>query len=201
MRTILIVALIGAALAVPALLCQDSPYTDHVDREIKALSSEEIEGYLAGAGMGFAMAAELNRFPGPKHVLEHRQALELTAEQAERVEQAYAEMSREATRLGKELVEAERELDRLFALGQVSEESLARAVHGISALRGRLRFAHLVAHLEVTKVLTERQIEQYEELRGYSGAHSSSHGDLHDPSRHELLPGHGSSGPGSKPEP
>ncbi|MGB1816363.1 MAG: hypothetical protein ACPHJ3_13480, partial [Rubripirellula sp.] len=39
-------------------------------RVIKSLSSSDIDGLLSGAGMGYAMAAELNRFPGPKHVLE-----------------------------------------------------------------------------------------------------------------------------------
>ena len=36
--------------------------------DIKALSSEEVEQYLSGAGMGYAKAAELNRHPGPIHV-------------------------------------------------------------------------------------------------------------------------------------
>jgi len=35
-----------------------------------ALSVEQIEQYRAGAGMGYAKAAELNRYPGPMHVLE-----------------------------------------------------------------------------------------------------------------------------------
>jgi len=32
-------------------------------REIKALSTEEVDGYLKGEGMGLAKAAELNGFP------------------------------------------------------------------------------------------------------------------------------------------
>ena len=36
---------------------------------IKALSTEDVDGYLGGKGMGFAKAAELNGFAGPSHVL------------------------------------------------------------------------------------------------------------------------------------
>lgn len=38
--------------------------------ELQALTPEEVEQYRAGAGMGYAKAAELNHFPGPMHVLE-----------------------------------------------------------------------------------------------------------------------------------
>jgi hypothetical protein len=47
-----------------------SPYTGQERREIKALSNEEIDRYLSGDGMGLAKAAELNHYPGPRHVLE-----------------------------------------------------------------------------------------------------------------------------------
>ncbi len=57
-------------LAWGATAAQDSPYTGMQQREIKALSAETVSGYLAGHGMGFAMVAELNSYPGPKHVLE-----------------------------------------------------------------------------------------------------------------------------------
>ena len=45
-----------------------SPYAGQETREIKALSRDEINGYLSGDGMAFAKAAELNHYPGPKHV-------------------------------------------------------------------------------------------------------------------------------------
>src|SRR5262245_34850176 len=45
---------------VPALVSgQTTPYAGQQAREIKALSSEEIESYLSGSGMGLAKAAEL----------------------------------------------------------------------------------------------------------------------------------------------
>jgi len=55
-----------------ALFAQEdhSPYAGQENRTIKALSQGEIKNFLSGAGMGFAKAAELNHYPGPKHVLE-----------------------------------------------------------------------------------------------------------------------------------
>ena len=39
-------------------------------RSIKALSDQQIADLGAGRGMGLALAAELNGYPGPSHVLE-----------------------------------------------------------------------------------------------------------------------------------
>ena len=57
-------------VAVGGLQAQHSPYTGLEERDIKALSAEQVAGYLAGDGMGFALPAELNHYPGPKHVLD-----------------------------------------------------------------------------------------------------------------------------------
>ena len=40
-----------------------SPYAGSENREIKALSSDEIASYLQGKGMSLAKAAELNHYP------------------------------------------------------------------------------------------------------------------------------------------
>ena len=47
------------------------PYAGLEGRRTKALSEEDAAGLLAGRGMGLALAAELNGYPGPLHVLEH----------------------------------------------------------------------------------------------------------------------------------
>src|SRR5512140_1710908 len=46
-----------------------SPYAGEEKREIKSLSADVIEQYNQGEGMGMAKAAELNHYPGPRHVL------------------------------------------------------------------------------------------------------------------------------------
>ena len=42
------------------LHAQHSPYMGMEEREIKALSADQVAAYLAGNGMGFALPAELN---------------------------------------------------------------------------------------------------------------------------------------------
>lgn len=45
-----------------------SLYAGEQGREIKSLSSDEVAGLKAGAGMAYAKAAGLNGYPGPAHV-------------------------------------------------------------------------------------------------------------------------------------
>jgi hypothetical protein len=50
-------------------------------RAIKALSEWQVSDLSAGRGMGLAMAAELNGYAGPSHVLELADKLELSSDQ------------------------------------------------------------------------------------------------------------------------
>ena len=77
---------LGIALVCPAgLLAQHthSPYAGDRTRELKALSAQELEAYVKGEGMGMALPAELNSYPGPHHVLELAEELGLSVEQKE----------------------------------------------------------------------------------------------------------------------
>jgi len=55
-----------------------SPYEGMQARPIKALSAEQIADLRAGRGMSLALAAELNGYPGPRHILELGEQLGLT---------------------------------------------------------------------------------------------------------------------------
>lgn len=54
-------------------------------RLVKALSDQQIADLRAGRGIGMALPAELNGYPGPLHVLELADALGLTPEQRGRM--------------------------------------------------------------------------------------------------------------------
>ncbi|HEV7906364.1 MAG TPA: periplasmic heavy metal sensor [Pyrinomonadaceae bacterium] len=158
-------------------------YAGEERRELKSLSADEIEQLLQGHGMGLAKAAELNHYPGPRHVLELGAQLELTPAQREATEAAFRRMQAEAVRLGRQIVERERALDALFAKGEIDAEKLRAATAEIALLQGNLRAAHLAAHLEMRRLLSPAQIRKYDELRGYTGAgqqtpaaHEHSHG-------------------------
>lgn len=167
--TILILGLVAARPAVAQEHAHDhgSPYADFTDREIKALSGTEVQGLLNGDGLGMALPAELNGYPGPKHVLELGDVLELSPDQRREVTTIFERMKTEARSLGERIVGLERELDRAFAEETITGERLNELVASIAENRGKLRAAHLRAHLGVRAVLTESQRRHYEQARGY----------------------------------
>ncbi len=158
---------------------QPSSYAGQEQREIKALSPEEIESYLAGKGAGLAKAAELNHYPGPIHVLELADKLQLSEAQKSQTKAIFDAMQKEAVRHGKVLVKREQELDRLFATGAITTDSLRSTLKQIGALQAEVRRSHLEAHLTQRAVLTKTQIAKYDELRGYTSGATSDHSHKH----------------------
>ena len=147
-----------------------SPYAGLERREIKALSPEQLSDLRAGRGMSLALAAELNGYPGPKHVLEFTEPLALTPDQHARTTSLFAEMERNATALGARLIEAEQRLDTLFTSGRATTDGVRAATADIASLQGQLRALHLSYHLDMKAMLTPQQIAQYNALRGYHAA-------------------------------
>jgi hypothetical protein len=62
-----------------------NPYAGQQHRPIKALSAADVEALENGQGWGLAKPAELNGYPGPLHVLELADELQLTEEQVTQV--------------------------------------------------------------------------------------------------------------------
>ncbi|MBI4548098.1 MAG: hypothetical protein HY707_08965 [Ignavibacteriae bacterium] len=120
---------------------------------------------LNAEGMGQAMVAEMNGYPGPKHVLELAKELNLTDQQKKSVREAYEEMRARARELGKRIIDIEQEMNDAFRNGLVSAKSLSDDAEQIGRLRGRLRGVHLVAHLRTKDILTTKQLELYKKLR------------------------------------
>jgi Spy/CpxP family protein refolding chaperone len=123
------------------------------------------DGLLKAEGMGQGMTAEMHGYPGPKHVLDLADKLQLTDAQKKSTNQIYTEMSTRAKELGQHIVNLEEELDKAFADKLVVEKSVLDDTEQIGRLRGRLRAVHLNAHLKTKSVLTERQLETYTKLR------------------------------------
>ena len=133
------------------------PYAGLQTRPIKALSEEQIADLRAGRGMSLALAAELNGYPGPAHVVELEGSLGLSDVQRQKAQELFAAMKAETIPIGEQLIAQERELDRLFAERTVTEASLATAMRTIAATQASLRTAHLKYHLTMLAVLTPHQ--------------------------------------------
>ncbi len=150
---------------------EKSQYAEHAHRDIKALSADDVAALLSGDGMGLALPAELNGFPGPRHVLELAAQLELSADQAAATQRIYDSMKQRAVELGTRIVELERRLDRAFADRTIDDEQLQTLTGAIARARGQLRAVHLGAHLELANVLSAAQRDTYARLRGYTERH------------------------------
>ena len=169
-----------AAICVILIPCisfasDQSPYAGENLRSIKSLSEQEIESLSAGNGMGFAKLAELNHYPGPKHVLEVSDELELSPLQIAETRSLYEQMHKNAVTLGNRLLAAESQLDREFENARVSAETLETALLEIGRIRAQLRFVHLEAHLRQKQLLSPKQISKYDAVRGYHGAAQKQH--------------------------
>ena len=162
-------SLVICLVAAPVLAESPAPYAGQQTRTIKALSAEDVAALLKGEGMGMAKAAELNGYPGPRHVLDLAAQLKLTPDQRDRVQAVFDRMSVAAKSLGAELVERERSLDQLFHNGGIAADRLTTEAASIGELQGRLRSVHLSAHLETRALLTADQVAMYQHLRGYGG--------------------------------
>jgi Spy/CpxP family protein refolding chaperone len=172
-RTSIAAILVLSAAAATA----QTPYAGMQTRPIKALSEQQLADLGAARGMGLALAAELNGYPGPSHVLELADKLDLTADQRDRVKVLFDSMKAEAMPIGAKLVEQEAALDRQFANHTVTPDSLKTAVALVAVTQGELRETHLKYHLLTAEILNPTQMQKYAELRGYtnSGGHQEHH--------------------------
>jgi Spy/CpxP family protein refolding chaperone len=164
-----------ASIAFVTSVHAQTPYAGMQDRSIKALSDQQIADLNAGRGMGLALAAELNGYPGPSHVLELADKLNLTADQRANMQRLFDAMKDEAMPLGSKLIEQEAELDRQFASRTVTPESLKASTAAVAATQGILRETHLKYHLSTGSILTPAQMTKYAELRGYGSGHKRQH--------------------------
>jgi len=164
-----------ASIAFVTSVHAQTPYAGMQGRSIKALSDQQIADLNTGRGMGLALAAELNGYPGPSHVLELADKLELSAEQRASVQRLFDSMKAEAMPLGSKLIEQEAELDRQFASRAVTPESLKASTAAVAATQGTLRETHLKYHLSTGSILTQAQMTKYAELRGYGSGHKRQH--------------------------
>jgi hypothetical protein len=146
-----------------------SPYAGLQTRPVKALSEQQVADLRAGRGMGLALAAELNGYPGPMHVLELADQLGLSADQRTKVQQLFDAMKAEAVPVGMKLIEQEAEFDRLFASRAITADRLKAMTASIGESQGALRDTHLKYHLSTASLLSQHQMQRYAELRGYTG--------------------------------
>ena len=186
MRTVTcltVACLAVASLSAAAMAAEDpltSPYRHQAQSSLRGFSENEISELRAGTGMGLARAAELNSYPGPRHVLDAIAAgrLQANPHQVQQLQEIFDAMGNDARRVGAQILSEEEQLETAFRATTIVEPDLRARVAGIASLQGELRIIHLRAHLQSRTVLTEAQIARYDELRGYTTG-QPSHQHIH----------------------
>ena len=151
------------------------PYAGLQSRVVKSLSEQEIQDLNAGRGMGLALAAELNGYPGPSHAVELSARLGLSPEKVSRLQELFSAMKAETIPIGTDLISQERLLNEAFASHAITLASLESSTRQIGETQGRLRAAHLKYHLSTVAILSPEQIRRYNEFRGYGSGTASGH--------------------------
>jgi Spy/CpxP family protein refolding chaperone len=122
---------------------------------------ERAAGLREGRGMGLAMPAETNGYPGPRHVLEMADRIGLSADQRARTQSLFETMRSEVQRLGAQLLAQEGELDALFSEHRATPALLEVAARGIGETEAALKVTHLRTHLAMMDILTPDQVTLY----------------------------------------
>ena len=169
----------------PSQTAEPAPYAGQQHSPVRGLSEEEMASYRAGGGMGLARPAEVNGYPGPRHVLALADELGLSDDQRSAVQALFDQVSAETVPLGERFLERYAALEQAFRDGTIALDSLYERTAEIGRIEGELRAAHLKYHLLARPLLTEQQIARYNQLRGYTDAPQPGHEPgQHPPARH-----------------
>jgi len=161
-----VVAITLAALAAIAWAQHGHGSVGAEGHQVAQACATEFEKVVSdGRGFGLAFAADQNGYPGPMHVLELRDRLKLTADQATKMQELMHAMFAESRPQGARLLEAEAKLRRLFADRTADEAAVRGAVGEVERARSEVRLAHLLTHLKTRDLLTEDQRRIYHEAR------------------------------------
>ncbi len=175
---LLITALVMTTLISPCIYAADyrSDYIGQEQRKIKSLSDEDLAAIQNGKGWGLAKAAELNGYPGPRHVLDMAEELGITDEQRSEMERLFGEMKAQAIAEGERYLIAERRLEEAFRNKTIDQTTLKTLIDSSADALAELRYEHLYTHLKAIRLLSDHQIASYNRLRGYAGDGDQHHG-------------------------
>lgn len=168
------IALVGLAVAILLAGCASppqaqSPYADRISHAIAGLTPEQVDDLRNAQGMGYALPAELNGYPGPRHVLDLADDLRLDDRQRQAMQALFERMEAAAIQAGEEVIAAHAALDALFESRNATAESVLALSLELGEAEATLRAIHLAAHLETLEIMSSEQAHRYAQLRGYAG--------------------------------
>ena len=115
-----------------------------------------------------AKLAELNGYPCTRHVLDLAYVLELSNRQQANITTIYDNMKK-AVMLWQEIVSIEKIANEGFKNKTITDSQIKQLIMKGSEVYGQLRYIHqLNTHLKMVDILTPKQINLYNNLRGHS---------------------------------
>ncbi|RPI05071.1 MAG: hypothetical protein EHM64_07860 [Ignavibacteriae bacterium] len=112
-----------------------------------------------------ALVAEENGFPAPQKIISFKDHLGLTKDQLRKINEIITNQGVSAGIKGQDIIEAEEELNRLFAEGSINEKTLRAKLERLGKMRADLRFIHLQVYIREKQILTSKQWERLKELQ------------------------------------
>jgi hypothetical protein len=114
-------------------------------------------GLESGRAGWMEVLPETYGYFGPDFVLAHRDSIGLAPGQLRSVRDIYDRVHMSALNKGKEILNAEEDLEDLFSTGKVTQESAMKQAELIGKLRGELRALYLNAGISLREILNDRQ--------------------------------------------
>jgi Spy/CpxP family protein refolding chaperone len=148
-------------------MANQQPQTNPYAGTSAGLSDAQRAQFLNGEGMGFAKPAEMNHYPGPRHVLQNADRMKLSSAQLAATQKLFDGVQQRAKELGKQIVDREDELVHIFSSQTADEARVKQLTAEIGSLLGELRAVHLTAHLKERSLLSSEQVQIYDSARDY----------------------------------
>lgn len=163
---LLLSALLFATIAANA---QSAGDTVMKKSPVRTLSDEQYNAYLRGKDINhMARIAELNHYPSPDKMLGYKKELDLSPAQITQLTAIMKTLQMKKMEVGQSVIRNERMLDSLFRTRRVDEGTIIFYGNRYGLYEGEYRTALLTACYKTQKLLTDRQIKQFEALEKHN---------------------------------
>ena len=125
---------------------------------------QDKDQLLKGEMSGVTAFAETHGYQTPQKIIKLKDQLGLTKAQLQKLEELQKSLPISTAVKGQEIIEAEEDLNNLFASVSLNEKLLRTKLERIGKLRSELRFTHLQILIKAKQVLSVNQWERLKEL-------------------------------------
>lgn len=163
--------LLLSCLLFTAVIASAQSLTDTVMKKspVRTLSDAQYNAYLRGNDINrMAYVAELNHYPSPDKMLGYKKELDLSPAQITQLTAIMKTLQMKKIEIGQSVIRNERMLDSIFRTHRLDEGTIIFYGNRYGLYEGEYRTALLTACYKTQKLLTDRQIKQFEALEKHN---------------------------------